>query len=480
MATALPVVRVLFLLQRPEAWVNLASVWNAMYASAVFDPTLWVLPYDFSNSSLSATKAALLPAYLDQEGVPYVEWRPGMRPGIGDFDSAIFNHPYDRERPPELWFAAVAAAIPHTVYIPYGLAMGGGRKNLRLQFAQPTQTGATAIIARSHVERHLYSRHCPAGDRHVYVLGHPRFDRPSAGDDDCISAQLGDAIGGRTVLLWNSHFSFGHRYSQSSNFSTFDLLGPELFEFALTHSADFCLLWRPHPRLLAAVVEEGLLMAKELGDLRLELAACGIVLDETASHMPAFRASHALMTDAGSFLLEYLRTGKPVLATINHEGEPLNDEALLLISHYATARRPEEVEAFLISLISGEVNQPLEHAREIHLPMMDGRAGERVANLIFNLHQDRATNEKAASAAKQVSPAPNCKPARPDHFSTRQAAAMAATPTLSRLCDGLRNHRTVKAMEPKWRKNARRKLNTARVEIAEWIKRHSVLLRMTQ
>ena len=32
MATHAAAVRVLFLLQRPEAWVNLASVWSAMRA----------------------------------------------------------------------------------------------------------------------------------------------------------------------------------------------------------------------------------------------------------------------------------------------------------------------------------------------------------------------------------------------------------------------------------------------------------------
>ncbi|GGE33571.1 hypothetical protein GCM10007421_04210 [Halopseudomonas oceani] len=463
-------VRVLLLLQRPEAWVNIASVWEAMRHSDSFSPVVWVLPYNYENPSVSAEKLTLMQELLQRDAVPFLEWDESVILHRDQFDAVIFNHPYDRERPEGLWFDHVRALVPVTVYIPYGLVMGGGNKNLRLQYCQPAQLHATAVVARSRYEKTLYQEYCPSGAGHVYVLGLPRFDRLISSTAAPFREDWTSAIKGRKVILWNAHFSFGKSHSQVSNFSTFDLLGPEIFEFAFSRRKDICLLWRPHPGLLPAVVREGLLTADQLPLLREELAQAGLVLDESPSHSGAFAASDALITDVGSFLLEYLVTGKPVLALINPEGEPLNQESKQLVRHFAVASAPGDVSTFLDSVIAGEADvRDLSGALANHLPLLDGRAGERVADFLKRLCQGGASEEAITCIP---SPPPYIrKPLRPAALSSGNAELVPPLPpTLAQLVSALKSLREEKVREPKWRKLARRKLNQSRIVFGEAVK----------
>ncbi|MGN2253508.1 hypothetical protein ACFWZ4_09030 [Frateuria sp. GZRe12] len=461
--------RALFLLQRPEAWVNFASIYEAMLMDDLFEPTVWLLPYNAGDPALSQSRQPVARDLLAAEGIAYTEWRAGMVPTSREFDVVVFGHPYDRERPAELWFDRVAAQIPVTVYVPYGLAMGGGRKNLRLQFAQPTQVRASLVVARSDMERELYAAYCPGGQDHVQVLGHPRFDRlqrelASPPPDDLVQQ-----VAGRKAVLWNTHFSFGPEHSQSSNFSTFDLLGPEIFQFARDHKARFCLIWRPHPGLWPALLRNGLLTADDLPVLREELAVEGIVLDERPQHAPAFAVSDALITDAGSFLLEYLATNKPVRALINPEGEPLNEEAALLVAGYGSISSPDDLNAFLEGLLADAVDAPDPALVHRHLPLLDGKAGARVVRAIARLGE-----LEELTLPERLPVVPICKAAS-GMAETGVTSQPHGTPTLDQLCSRLWALRDKKRAESRWHKAARRAAKGLRTSAVEWAKLHPAL-----
>jgi hypothetical protein len=465
-------IRVLFLFQRPEAWINLASVYAAMHEDPGVEPLVWLLPYNDADQALGESRAGEARSVLKANGVPYVEWRHGMHLRRGEFDVAIFNHPYDRERPPPLWFSRVTDSIPHTIYIPYGLPMGGGRKNLRLQYAQPTQARASAVVARSPFEKAQYAKHCPSGDQHVHILGHPRFDVLLDALQKPVQDHMARFCRGRTVVLWSSHFSFGHAYSQSSNFSTFDLIGPELFEYAIEHRADICLLWRPHPVLFPMLVRDGVMTETDLSRLRIELDASGILLDEQPGHAAAFRVSNALIADTGSFFLEYLVTGNPVLALVNPEGEPLNEEGEALLAHYCRASTPREVEEFIAAVQAGSVNQSLNEARTNHLPILDGSAGIRVAalakSLVNGLEGDSELESESAAAASTLF---RCQAGlQQGRLDNGQVFPVAPTPTLDKLCASLREIRRQKRDESGVRKRIRRSINSVRAGVAEYLK----------
>lgn len=476
MAQVSSALKVVFLLQRPEAWGNVASVWAEMVSDDRFNPTVLLLPYNIRDVRMSAERAVLHRELLVHHEVPFLEWEPGGELESGEFDVAIFTHPYDRERPEAFWFAQVRRKVGKVVYIPYGLTVGAGAKNLRLQFAQPLQVGADLVVARSPGEKAMYARYCPRGDAHVQVLGHPRFDALLQAFKTIDATELSTRIGGRVAILWNSHFSFGHRYSQSANFSTFDLLGPEIFEFFAWNRERLCLVWRPHPGLFPALVEQQLVCWEELPQLRAELHEIGVVLDEAPSHLQSFLCSDALLSDAGSFLFDYLAVQRPQLTLLNAEGEALNEEARALVQASGYASDMTALRRFLDTVVQGRVNaKHLAELRARFLPMADGCSGQRVCEAIVSDRPD--TSSIARSAKHAVSEHGNgCGEARPIAPPLRDGAAIVMPPVLSKLMVGLRQIRAEKKAQSRWRKLLRRRLNWMRTWVGETIKQRPALM----
>ncbi|MBU2050629.1 MAG: hypothetical protein KKH61_16880 [Gammaproteobacteria bacterium] len=441
-----------------------------MQADPSFAPEAWLLPYNDGDPGLSSERAVSHRALLEAEGVPYVEWCPALVLGAGHFDVAVFTHPYDRERPQALWFQNVRRCVDLTVYIPYGLTVGAGAKNLRLQFAQPLQIGADLIVARSLGEKAMYAKYCPRGDEHVQVLGHPRFDHMLQAVQS-LDSDLTARVGDRVAFLWNSHFSFGHRYSQSSNFSTFDLLGPEIFEYFVARRDQLCLIWRPHPALIPALIEQGLLAAKLLPTLRRELQMLGVVLDETPGHLAAFACSHAIFSDPGSFLFDYLAMQRPLLALLNPEGEPLNEEANALVQASGAATCMVQVQAFVDAVIDGRIDAgALAERRMRFLPQADGHSAGRICAAIS------AAPIEVGAGAWDVQERTMAFPVLTRPSPPLLLHDVVMPPVLAAMLAGLRCIRAEKKAEGTTRKRVRRVLNLGRIWLGENVKQSPALM----
>ncbi|WP_423458062.1 hypothetical protein [Ottowia sp. VDI28] len=447
-----------------------------MIDTPAFSPVAWLLPYNAEDMSLSAQRSSAHKELLLSQGVRWVDWDVGMHLGTDQFDVIVFTHPYDRERPRELWFDRVRSCVKEIVYVPYGLTVGAGEKNLRLQFAQPLQIGADLIVARSAAEKSMYARYCPVDEGRVQVLGHPRFDRLLEQLQTIETSKLDTQINGRMAVLWNSHFSFGHRFSQSSNFSSFDLLGPELIDYFSAHCATHCLIWRPHPGLFPELIRQKLLAPEELPTLRGELNSLGIVLDEATDHLPAFACSHALISDPGSFWFEYLATGKPLLPLINPEGEGFNAEAASLIVACGSASRFEDVACFIEAITEDRIDYERYVAlRDYYLPLLDGKSGSRVCAALLGAQPPaidlsipfHTANERLQfeGVARHCSSSP---------------IEMKMPPILTRLQAGLRRIRSEKKAQSNLRKWSRRQMNRVRTSAGEAVKRQPKLMKLAE
>lgn len=466
--------RVLFLLQRPEAWINIETLWRALQAHEGIVCTLWALPYNALDPDASRVKAPMLDATLRAAGVTYETWKPEISLKSGEFDAVVVTHPYDRERPRPLWFDALRSAARKIIYVPYGLAVGGGRKNYGLQYAQPVHRHADLVIARSSYEKAQYHRYCPGGDEHVKVTGLPRFDSLAERVRRPLPPDLVDFIGGRRTLLWNSHFSFGQRYSQVANFSTFDLLGPTLFSLCKRLRKELCLLWRPHPLLVPALVRDGLATESSLSDLECELRSLGVWWDCTADHSAVFAASDALVSDPGSFLFEYLVLRRPMAGLVNPDGEPPNAEARLLHTSLPTIRSPDELHGFISRVVAGKALPPQAGVVEQHLPQLDGHAGNRVALELLALigRKTSSLEDSLSEGGRFTSPptrASGSNPMRPQFKEIE-------TPTLDALCEALSSIDQLKRRERRWRRMFRRVWGQMKTFLVEWLKQNPTLL----
>lgn len=358
--------------QLPESWGNVRSVWQALRNDASIDVSVILLPFLHADYNWSRQASE---RYLDEQGVPYVQWDELDLDSLG-FDVALFTSPYDLTRPLPYQFCELRDRVRFTAYIPYGLEVGGGEVNLGFQFGQPVAMHASAVYVRSAGARAMFTRHCATGDGHVVVSGHPRMDGLADLERFAIDPALTELIGTRRAVLWNAHFSF-----DADQWSTFDLLALDILA-AFAARSQLALLFRPHPLLWRKLINLGVFDESGIAQLKRELSERGVIIDERPDHRHAFAASSAMMSDTGSFLMEYLVTGKPVLYLVNPHGLGLNEEGKAVARYYDRAENAAGVEAFLDGLGDRPLDdmQRRKKAIEEFFYGFDGQAGQRVVD----------------------------------------------------------------------------------------------------
>lgn len=358
--------------QLAESWGNIRSVWDALVLDEQIEPTVILLPFIHRDYTWDLQHAL---RHLDELGLPYVIWDQ-LDLTKQHFDAIFFTSPYDSTRPPAHRFDAVSQRVPFTAYIPYGLEVGGGQGNNAAQYGEPAASRSRAVYVRSESVRRMFGKYCPTGTGHVVVSGHPRMDGLVDLEHFAIDPELVAEIGDRRAVLWNAHFSI-----EADQWSTFDILGSQIFD-AFDRRPELALIFRPHPLLWKKMINLGLLDEAGIAQLKRELRHKGVIIDTRADHRHAFAASIAMLSDAGSFLIEYLATRRPLLYLENPWGLGLNEEGEAIVELYQTASTGEQVEAFLDQLIRGE--DPGRAAREAAIPRFfhgfDGLAGLRVVD----------------------------------------------------------------------------------------------------
>jgi hypothetical protein len=365
-------VRVAFFVQAAaENWNSTASVWRAFAADPRCDTKLVLLPFVHPDYPAGRTIATQFIA----ENVPFVRCEHydvrRERP-----DVVFFQNPYDHTRPAPFHVANVLPLVRRIAYVPYGLEIGGGSNNLMLQFQKPLQQNAWRVFVRSERAKRLYALHCPAGNAHCVVTGHPKLDAVLATRPEDVDPELRAWAEGKRVVLWNPHFSVCR---DNNLWSTFMRWKDVLLRF-FDERRDLALLARPHPMLFKHALNERMMTSDEIAAFRARFASSpNMRLDERSDYRHAFSVSSAMLSDGSSFLLEYPATGKPLLYLVNPGGVGLNEDGEVTDSYYRAESESELVE-FLNLVARGE--DPQREARMARYAQfmhgIDGRVGERI------------------------------------------------------------------------------------------------------
>lgn len=363
--------------QLSESWINVRTIWQAAKKRNDVECCVILLPFIHHQLEWSRTREE---QFLINEGVAYACWDK-FDFLDAKFDVVIFTSPYDSTRPSEYSFFKIKEVVPVTVYIPYGLEVGGGLMNIEFQYRQPTAAECTVTFVRSSEAKKMFSLYCPTGDKHVHVSGHPRLDAYTGFSDFIVDDGLLSEIAGRKAVLWNAHFSFTENL-----WSTFDILARDIFTEVLIRP-QLVLIFRPHPLLYKTMINSGVFSEDEIDKFKAELVKLGVIVDERSDHRHAFFASSALLTDAGSFLVEYLILDKPVLYLSNEDGAGLNELGEAVVDVYDQATERGQIAAFLDRLIASKDDKWARRqlARDEIFYGLDGQCGERVLEHITSL-----------------------------------------------------------------------------------------------
>ena len=370
-------IRIAFFFQSASIWPSWESVWKACTEHSRVRPILVLATFGYPDRELAQFDEAR--SMLIDRGIDFVT-AEAFR--LDEFQPHVVfvQTPYTDSLPSHLQLEAISLSGARLAYIPYGLEIGGGGFNLKYQFNLPVHQTAWRIFARSDRHKRMFAKYCASGCAHVTVTGHPKFDQLARVDEKSVHGAIRAAARGRKIVVWCPHFSV----QDPPAWSTFGLYGEGILA-AVAERPDLFLLIRPHPLLFDTLRNKGGSSKSDEEAFRSRIAAMdNCELDERDNYLSAFFASDAMMTDAGSFLLEFIPTGKPLLYLAHPDGIGLNDDADIADS-VATARELVEVESFLDMLIQGQ--DPTSDVRRAVVPEflgnVDGKAGERIRDHVI-------------------------------------------------------------------------------------------------
>jgi|GEM_PF-143867 len=332
-------IKVDFLFQWAPGWSNFESVIAALQKDGNFICRVVLLPFhnsgqqDFDNPQARTFLEERNIAWVWHEEYDYLTYRP---------DVVFVQNPYDFTRPERFSCRTLAKNRIRYAYIPYGLDVGEGETNLRFQYDMDCHNLASWIFVRSSQHKKLYKEYCRSGNKHVHVTGHPKFDSVALWHKP---AGQGD----RKVLLWTPHFVEG----EQTGWSTFIHYCDTLLYVAMAYPVE--LIVRPHPLFIPRLKAFGG-RAVEMFSRLVNYAAShdNIRIDLDASYDRSFAEADALLADAGSFLLEFLPTQKPILFLTHETCFGLNKSASFVKNSYRVASKAQDIDDFVKMVVAGE------------------------------------------------------------------------------------------------------------------------------
>lgn len=367
-------IKVDFFIQFPQGWTSLETVWRAFREDDKFITRIVQVPFIHRNRDNLKDE---ITNFLISNGIPFLPWYL-YDINIEKPDIVFYQNPYDSSRPYEFSTKEVIKKA-NIAYVPYSLEIAGG-VNTKMQFDLFLQNNVWLVFARSRRHKDMFKKYSSNKGRNVKVVGHPKIDCIYNLSSFDIDENMIKVTGGRKTLFWNPHFGVKGDISWST-FNKWKDIMLDIFE----KRKDIFLIIRPHPLLLESIEIENEEDIPGIVQWKNRIKKMNnVYFDTNFDYRHSFAISDALISDASSFLLEYLPTYKPIMYLPNYEGPGLNDDGDIVDSYYIGNER-EDIEKF-VDMVSKGLD-PMKDARiskiEEYLYVFDGKVGERIKEVVY-------------------------------------------------------------------------------------------------
>ncbi|MCR5752148.1 MAG: hypothetical protein K6G91_09300 [Kiritimatiellae bacterium] len=373
-------IKVLFIVTEPAKW-KLQSLYDLMAGDSRFHVQIGVSCPDFAgeknkSDALSAFNAAC--DFFAARNMPTIKlWLPDKAT-----PSKLHRNCADIIFYQQVWFD-VKWQMPYDVckwaiscYIPYFVANYG---DVAMECLKPLHRLFNYHFVQDEEWKHLYESALGRVFRvgRMVGLGHPMLDYiefdPKCGD-------------GKQCVIYAPHWTINpHNRPGCLNYATFLWNGREILEYAKRHK-EMNWVFKPHPNL-AYILEKFKVMSRgEIDEYYTAWAQIGRV-EMSGDYHRLFNESSSLVTDCGSFLTEYVVTGKPIIhlisATCTHK--PLASSSFLYPTYYQ-ARSLDEMYSLFSSILERR-EDPKRNVRVSALRKaicVEGKAASRILNFILD------------------------------------------------------------------------------------------------
>lgn len=281
-------------------------------------------------------------------------------------DIAFILKPYN-SIPDKFYITQLEKVIKRCVYIPYGMEIGSSSDSIVYQCLGAVQFMAWKVVAYGpayykKMQEYTYNR-----AKNYITIGHPRIDLSNSRfysffRNKGLEKRILEKGVGKKIVLWNTHFTL----SGKGGWGSFLEWGETILESA-KRNIDILLIWRPHPLFYKAYANEKNIAVDDVLKWFYQLdGESNIVIDMEDSYLQSFHLSHAMISDAASFVPEYLCYKKPILYTPKRGSQGFLDKKME--ANLMTVKTTDDICSFFERLVNGSQLKVLDPKDYLFLP----------------------------------------------------------------------------------------------------------------
>ena len=382
-------VRVCFLLQFPEMWNSLKTVYESMSKDPNFEVKVICVPKIKYHKDRNKSKVF----YENNEALVFC--RQNNICSINAFDNnkwldikqinpdyIIPQRPYDIKMP-DLYSLSNLSKIAFVCYIPYSQRLTKGI-HLYTEFNYRLLNSSYMIFADCK-EAYSYVKNNTLGIllkkyRKIYNIGYPRFDLINS-----INVSSGRVIN----FLWTPRWSVSKVNDKSYFFEYFDFI----FNYFKEHK-DLNLVIRPHPLMFTTFIESGLLTEHDVQEIKEKISKeSNISLDKNKDYLISFDWSDAMISDGSSLLYEYALTNKSIAFCGDYESQDYTEEGKRISNTFYIIKNTDDLANYLNNITKGIDEKKELRKTTIKKFHFDKNAGERIKQTLLKDYLDIINNK---------------------------------------------------------------------------------------
>ena len=359
-------IKVAFLLSELSK-IKTKSLMIEMLQSEVFDP--YVLIITLRGVPFVSQRPILVEIenFCDSIGMPYqraydVETGRAYESELFEFDVFFYQAPWSLHGSYTVDRIAKRAL---TCYVPYYVPNYGFGTMDCMDF----HSKLFRYYVLDKYYQSLYEDKMPQRNAQLRAVGHTMLDQ-----------YLQHCPTNQGYVIYAPHWSIGLGYEK---YSTFIWAGYFMLEFAKLHP-ELKWVFKPHPTLKRELVKKALMSEEDVAHYYDEWNQIGIV-SEGGDYIDLFRASKCLITDCGSFLVEYFPTKKPVISLASNLAIQPCYALKRILSNYYRVYNLEELKDVLGTVVLHDKDLKRKE-REIAIDGFWGENGETLsaAKRVYN------------------------------------------------------------------------------------------------
>ncbi len=155
-----------------------------------------------------------------------------------------------------------------------------------------------------------YKKYNKAAKDNCYVVGYPKLDEYL--NNEPLDYKKYWKEPDKFKIIYAPHFSFD---TNGIHLATFKENGKFILELAKSHP-ETTWVFKPHPKFKFSLLKEHIMTEEEIEEYYRSWESIGTIC-ESGNYIDLFKTSDLMITDCGSFLGEYLPSGKPLIQLVN-------------------------------------------------------------------------------------------------------------------------------------------------------------------